>query len=105
MERQEYYSRDYEFSEIEPDPRFLVCRREMFISFGVWFLYALAAITVAYWFGRGPVEEYVYVFGFPLWWFGTMTVVVVFTFIVMAVTKYVFKDMDLTDVGTIEGEN
>lgn len=104
MEAQEYFRRDYEFSEIEPDPRFIVCRREMFISFGVWFAYALAAITTAYWFGRGPVEEYEYLFGLPVWWVATMAVVVIFTFIVMAVTKYVFKDMDLTDVGTIEGE-
>lgn len=101
MKLEEYYSRDYEFKDIEIDPRFKVCTREMIITLAVWFLYAIISITVAYELGKGPVEAYTYVMGLPKWWFATILITLIFTFVVIGITLFVFKDMDLTDVGTV----
>lgn len=104
MEKQEYYSRDYSFEEIDVDPRFLRCQKEMLITLSTWFAFTIISIAVAYGLGKGPVEEYTYVFGLPLWWFAAVMVTVVFTFIVIGITLFVFKDMDLADVGEIAEE-
>lgn len=101
MNREEYFSRDYDFKDIEIDPRFKVCRREMIITLAIWFLYAIISIVVAYELGKGPVEAYSYVMGLPQWWFATIVITLIFTLVVIGVTLFVFKDMDLTDVGTV----
>ena len=103
MEKREYYSRDYDFAEIEVDPRFLQCRKEMFISFSTWLAFTAISIAVAYGFGKGPVEEYKYILGLPQWWFAVIVVSVVFTFIVIFLSLFVFQDMELSDVA-VTGE-
>ena len=98
LEKREYYSRDYDFAEIEMDPRFLQCRKEMFISFSTWLAFTAISLAVAYGLGKGPVEEYKYILGLPQWWFAVIVVSVVFTFIVIFLSLFVFQDMELSDV-------
>ncbi|MBA1334573.1 MAG: hypothetical protein HPY66_2422 [Firmicutes bacterium] len=102
MNKEEYYDRNYSFDEIEIDPRFKRCEKEMKITFGVQILFTLISVFVAYTLGKGPVEEYKYIMGLPSWWFAVIVVTIVFTFIVIGITKMVFKDMDLTDEGVVE---
>lgn len=102
MNKEEYYDRNYSFDEIEIDPRFKRCEKEMKITFGVQILFTLISVFVAYTLGKGPVEEYKYIMGLPAWWFAVIVVTIVFTFIVIGITKMVFKDMDLTDEGVVE---
>lgn len=79
----------------------LMCVEEMIITLAIWFLYAIISITVAYELGKGPVEAYAYVMGLPQWWFATIVITLLFTLVVIGVTLFVFKNMDLTDVGTV----
>jgi uncharacterized membrane protein YhdT len=102
MNKEEYYDRNYSFDEIEIDPRFKRCEKEMKITFGVQILFTLISVFVAYTLGKGPVEEYKYIMGLPAWWFAVIVVTIVFTIIVIGITKMVFKDMDLTDEGVVE---
>jgi uncharacterized membrane protein YhdT len=104
MNKDEYYDRNYGFEEIQIDPRFKICEKEMKITFGVWILFAIISLATAYGLGKGPVEEYKYVMGLPAWWFASIVITLVFTLIVIGVTKMVFKDMDLTDEGNTECE-
>ena len=69
----------------------------------VHFLFNLAglypiSLAVAYGLGKGPVEEYKYILGLPQWWFAVIVVSVVFTFIVIFLSLFVFQDMELSDV-------
>ena len=68
------------------------------ITIATWVTFAVVSIVVAYGLGKGPVEEYTYVMGLPLWWFASIIVTIIFTFIVIGITMFVFKDMDLNDV-------
>ncbi len=104
LEKREYYSRDYDFAEIEIDPRFLQCRKEMIISFSTWLAFTAISIAVAYSLGKGPVEKYKYVLGLPQWWFAVIVVSVVFTFIVIFLSLFVFQDMELSDTAGTGGE-
>lgn len=101
MEKQEYYSRDYDFDEIEVDARFIQCQKEMIISFSTWLAFTFVSILVAYGLGKGPVEKYKYILGLPQWWFGAIVVSVIFTFIVIFLSLFVFQDMELSDIGGI----
>ena len=90
-------SRDYDFNDIDLDPRFKICNKEMILTFIIWALYTIVTLCLAYGLGRGPVEEYRYICGMPTWWFATIISTAVFTLIVIYVTLLVFKDMDLED--------
>lgn len=105
MNKEEYFDRNYSFDEIEIDPRFKRCEKEMKIAFGVQILFTLISIFVGYTLSKGPVDQYDYIMGLPAWWFATVLVTVVFTFIVIGITKMVFRDMDLTDEDKIEQDN
>ena len=104
MNKEEYYDRNYSFDEIEIDPRFKRCEKEMKITFGVQILFTLLTVFIAYTLGKGPVEEYKYIMGLPAWWFATVLIAVIFTCIVIGITKFVFQDMDLTDEGSLKAE-
>jgi uncharacterized membrane protein YhdT len=101
MADRDYYRTDYSFEEIEVDPRFKICEREMKISFLIQTLFTLCTIAAAYILGRGNPEEYLYVMGLPLWWFAVIAICFVFLGVVVYITNNVFVDMDLTDEGVI----
>lgn len=102
MKKAEYYSTDYDFKDINIDPRFKICEKEMKISFVVWFAYAFITIATAYYLGRGPVENYKYIMGIPAWIVGSVIVTLIFYIIVLFITNKVFKNMDLNDKGDIK---
>jgi uncharacterized membrane protein YhdT len=101
MTKKEYFDRDYSFDEIEVDPRFKRCEKEMKITFAVQLLFTFLSVFAAYALGKGPAEQYSYTMGLPTWWFVTILITFVFTGIVIAVTKMTFKDMDLGDDGKV----
>lgn len=101
MNREEFYDRNYSFDDIEVDPRFIRCAKEMKITFLVWILFAVISIGVSYLLGRGDVQDYTYVAGLPLWWFMAILISLLFTALVIFITKFVFQDMDLTDEGSL----
>jgi uncharacterized membrane protein YhdT len=89
--------RDYSFDEIKVDPRFKICRREMFIALGTWLLYAIISVALGYGLGRGDVANYTYVAGVPLWLFlGSWVSTIVFFVIIVVLVRFVFKDMDIS---------
>lgn len=102
MNMEEYNNTNYSFEEIEVDPRFKICEKEMKICFIVQILYTLLTIGIAYFIGRGDPKDYTYVMGVPAWWFSVILSSIIFMGIVIYITKVIFVDMDLTDEGTIE---
>lgn len=97
-------SRDYDISEIEKDPRFEICKREMIMCFVVWFLFAITTISVTYTLGRGPVNEYKYIFGLPSWIIALISITIVLFFIVTYLVLNVFKDFSLDDEKSVMKE-
>lgn len=97
MEKNAYYDRNYDLSDIKEDPRFRVCFREMLISFGVFFLYLISMIGAAYKFSNVPADEVTYIMGLPSAWFACIVILLIFIGISWFVIKIVFQDMDLTD--------
>lgn len=98
MTREEYFDRNYNFDEIDVDPRFIRCEKEMKITFAIWIIFAVLSIGLAYYLGRGPSESYRYIMGLPQWWFAAIVVTVIFSGIVIYITKFVFQDMPLDDI-------
>ncbi len=89
--------RNYSFSEIEQDHRFLICKREAIISLVVWFMFMFSTVGVAYSIGSRPIQDYTYIWGIPAWYFATIAVVLGFVALVFVLLIYVFKDFELTD--------
>ena len=87
--------RNYDFSEIELDPRFERCEYEMKLSFGSWIVYALTSIGLSYYLSLGEIT---FTYGMPSWFFwGECVTTSVFFIFVCIVSRAVFRDMDLTD--------
>ena len=92
-------SRDYNFEDIEVEERFKRCEYEMFLTYGLWIIYALISIGLSYYLGRGGAENLAYTCGIPSWLFwGILVTTGVFFLVVCYVCTFVFKDMDLVDV-------
>ncbi|GHS96421.1 hypothetical protein AGMMS50276_14760 [Synergistales bacterium] len=91
-------SRDYSFDDVNIDPRFMRCEREMFLSFSSWIAYALISIGLSYYLARDGVDNITYTYGIPTWYFwGNVVTTGVFLLIVCFFSMSVFKDMDLFD--------
>ena len=95
-------SRDYDFSDIEVDPRFIVCTREMFISFGVFAVFAIAMLFVVFVVGGGDPREYSYILGMPAWYFWVFVVCGLTAIGISIVLDKLFKHMSLEPEGQIE---
>lgn len=93
----DYKTRNYEFSEIEEDPRFVVANKEFKIAYLVWALFTVTTIGIAYYFGKGDPTQYTYVMGLPKWFFLTLVNVVFFIGVISFIVKRIFKDMDLNN--------
>lgn len=102
MNKKEYYETNYNLEEIEVDPRFKVCEKEMKLTFIVQILFTAFTIGAAYILGKGDPKDYTYIMGMPAWWFAVILISFIFLGIVIYITKTTFTDMDLTDEGTIE---
>lgn len=88
-------SRDYDFSEIEDDPRFLIINKEVKFAYVVWITFALLSLGAIYGLGSGDPREYSYVMGLPLWFFVYLMIVVSFIIVLTYVIRNKFQDMDL----------
>lgn len=88
-------SRDYDFSEIEDDPRFLIINKEVKFAYIIWIAFAVLSLGAIYGLGGGDPTEYSYVMGLPLWFFAYLMIVVVFIIVLTYVIRNKFQDMDL----------
>ncbi|MCI8743285.1 MAG: YhdT family protein [Lachnospiraceae bacterium] len=93
-------SRDYDFSEIEPDPRFVQTGKEFWITLGVYGVYMVLMIGNLF-LVNGDPAEYTYIMGFPLWIFLQICILVGMVVSVLVVTSFVYQDMDITPHGQI----
>lgn len=88
-------SRDYSFDMIEEDPRLKRTTKEFFITMGTYIVYGALMILNLFTFGRHSVD-YPKIFGFPLWIFILICLLVGMVVSVELICTYVYKDMDLT---------
>lgn len=90
-------SRDYNLRDIEPDPRFRQTTKEFWITMGVYVGFAALMIANLLLLNGSKVL----VFGFPLWIFLEILIIIGFVAAVVILTTYVYKDMDITPEGEI----
>ncbi len=96
-------SRDYDFkTDIDIDPRFKVCFREMLISFGMFVVFAAVMLFVVFVVGGGDPREYSYILGMPAWYFWVFVVCIVTAVVVALILDKFFTHMSLESVGDIE---
>lgn len=86
---------DYDFAEIEEDPRFKIINKEAVIACIVWVIFAALSLAVIYGLGGGDPTQYSYVMGLPLWFFAYLAIVILFMVIIVYIVKYKFQDMTL----------
>lgn len=95
-------STDYSFSDIEQDPRFIVCKKEMFICFGIFVVFAVAMLLVVYVVGGGDPAQYNYILGMPAWYFWLFVVCAATAVVIAVLLDKVFKHMSLESEGDVE---
>lgn len=90
-------SREYDFQDIEPDPRFIQTTKEFWITLIVYINFAALMIGNMLWFGGSNIL----VLGFPLWIFQEFMLIIGFVIAVIILSTYVYKDMDITSTGEL----
>lgn len=97
-------SRDYSFKDIEDDPRLKRTTKEFFITFFSFIIYSALMIINLFTFGLHS-KDYPKVFGFPLWIFILICIIVLFVTSIELICTFVYKDMDLTSKAKKQEEN
>lgn len=92
-------SRDYDFKDIEPDPRFGQTTKEFWITMVVYVVFAALMIANLLLVNGSKTL----VLGFPLWIFLEILIIIGFVAAVIVLATYVYKDMDITPDGEIYG--
>lgn len=95
-------SRDYDFKEIDIDPRFKVCLREFFICCVVFAVFAALMLFCVFVIGGGDPLEYTYILGMPQWYFAIIIVCIITAIGVSILLDKCFKHMSLEPNGEIE---
>ena len=95
-------SQDYDFKEIDVDPRFKVCLKEVFICFAVFALFSIAMIFSVFYIGGGNPLEFTYTLGMPSWFFAVIVVCIATCVLVAVVLDKFFTHMSLEAVGELE---
>ena len=95
-------SRDYNFKDIDQDPRFVVCKKEMLICFAVFVVFAAAMLFVVYIVGGGDPTQYNYILGMPAWYFWIFVVCTITAIAIAVILDKCFKHMSLEAEGDIE---
>ena len=96
-------SRDYDLkTDIEVDPRFKVCLRELCISFGVFAVFAAGMLCVIFVVGDGEPRQFNYILGVPAWYFWVFVVCAVTAIVVALILDKFFTHMSLESIGDIE---
>lgn len=97
MKKEEFYDTNYNLDDIEMDPRFVICEKEMKLVLGIQILFTIITIAAAYILGKGDPNNYTYIMGLPAWWFAVIATSVIFTGIVIYIVKFKLVNMSLTD--------
>lgn len=96
MNKKEYYDREYNFDDIEQDPRLVRAAKEMKVTITYYTIYMCIVILVSYALATGPASEYTYMFGLPTY----LTAMVIIAFIgmvgVITLTRALFTEVDLS---------
>lgn len=95
-------SRDYNFSDIEPDERFTQTFKEFLITAVTYIIFAFLMIVNLFVVGSTPPEEYTYVLGLPLWIFLEIVILIGMVIAEEIIVTFVYKDMDVTPKGNIK---
>ncbi|MDW7650654.1 MAG: YhdT family protein [Bacillota bacterium] len=78
------------------DPRYRQCNREALLGLGLGLANFIWWFVWGYGLGSGPPEEYIYVMGFPLWFFMSCIVgAVLFSVLAIVMVRKYFVDMPL----------
>lgn len=95
-------SRDYHFSDIEPDERFTQTTKEFWITVGVFAVFTILMMFNLFVINGNDVSNYTYVLGFPLWIFVEICILIGMVIAVVLVVSYVYCDMDITPHGQLK---
>lgn len=95
-------SRNYDFKDIEVDPRFKVCQKEFFICCGIFAVFAALMLFCIYVVGGGDPLKYTYVLGMPLWYFAIVVMCIITAAAVSIILDKCFKHMSLESIGELE---
>lgn len=95
-------SRDYDFKDIDVDPRFKVCLKEVFICIGIFVAFAAAMLISVFVIGGGNPLEYTYILGMPAWYFCVLLVCAATCALVAVILDKFFTHMSLEAVGELE---
>lgn len=98
-------SRDYDFSDIELDERFVQTNKEFWVTLGVYACYIVLMISNLYLVGGYDVSKYTYVMGMPLWIFLQICILIGMVVAVLLVVQFVYRDMDITPHGALKPRN
>lgn len=98
-------SRDYDFQDIDIDPRFKVCKKEFFICCGIFAVFAAAMLFCVFVIGGGDPREYSYICGMPSWYFAVIAVCIVTAVAVSVILDKFFQHMSLEPDGELEKKN
>lgn len=93
-------SRDYNFSDIEPDERFVQTIKEFWITVGVFGVFTLLMMVNL--FVINKIDAFV--MGFPLWIFVEICILIGMVIAVVLVVSYVYRDMDITPHGKLKSK-
>ena len=96
-------SRNYSFKEIENDPRIVRTTKEMFITMGVYVVYGSLMIINLFTLGRHSTD-FPKVFGFPLWIFVLICLLILMVVTVELICTFVYKDLPLLDKNEKEAQ-
>lgn len=96
-------SRDYDLKkDIDVDPRFKVCLREMWICFAIFAVFAAVMLFIVFVVGGGDPREYGYILGMPAWYFWVFVACAVTAAAVAVILDKFFTHMSLESIGDIE---
>ncbi|RHP48018.1 MULTISPECIES: YhdT family protein [unclassified Clostridium] len=95
-------SRDYNFSDIEPDERFTQTRKEFWVTLGTYLGFMVLMIGNLYLVGDTDPANYTYVLGFPLWIFLEICILIGMVIAVLLVVTFVYRDMEVTPRGSLK---
>ena len=97
MTRSDYNDRNYDFSQIEDDPRLKRSAEEMQMTFWAYAAYVLITLCASYYTAAHFAFNEVFWFGIPAYLMVLMICAVVGGAIMMGLMHFVFREDKLTD--------
>ena len=97
-------NRNWTMEDIDPDPRFKVCRNECILTMCMFAVHVAVFICI-YLFIASKVENWTYVMGMPLHLLLMILDIALFVLEIIFVVSRVFKDMDISPIGKILGKS